>query len=44
MDGQKHKVHRPAQAGAKVEKKKPKEKHQKGFNEKVCVMHSNLRC
>jgi ribosome biogenesis protein BMS1 len=40
MDDKPHKAHRAAQSGAKAEKKakaKEKDKHQKGFNEKVSI-------
>jgi ribosome biogenesis protein BMS1 len=37
MEQQQNKAHRPAQSGAKAEKKKGKGKEkQHGFNEKVC--------
>ncbi|KAJ3550814.1 hypothetical protein NM688_g4991 [Phlebia brevispora] len=42
MDDRPHKAHRPAQSGAKAEKKKGKEK-QKGFNEKAFAPRSGRR-
>lgn len=35
MDDRPHKAHRPAQSGAKADKKKGKGKEKQGFNEKV---------
>ena len=37
MEQQTHKAHRPAQSGAKADKK-AKEKQKSGFNEKVCLV------
>ena len=43
MDDRQHKAHRPAQSGAKAEKKKGKGKEkQKGFNEKVRLRSASL--
>jgi ribosome biogenesis protein BMS1 len=46
MDDRPHKAHRPAQSGAKADKKKSKGKEKQGFNEKVflsfLISHTNL--
>ena len=39
MDDRPHKAHRPAQSGAKADKKKVKGKERQGFNEKVLFFH-----
>ncbi|KAJ8691162.1 Glycoside hydrolase 2 (Mannanase, beta-galactosidase) [Pleurotus ostreatus] len=43
MDDRPHKAHRPSQSGAKVEKKKGKEKQQNSFNEKAFAPKSGRR-
>ena len=40
MDDRAHKAHRPAQSGAKAEKKSKGKEKQKGFNEKVRILYT----
>jgi ABC-type glutathione transport system ATPase component len=41
MDDRPHKAHRPAQSGAKADRKNNKGEKQQGFNEKVCSFFSS---